>query len=440
MIKKSIYSKIVLVIVAISLTILFLFLLLNFIFDIGVFQTNAHSNTYTVVTTLISIGIAIVVSSIIGFYISRILTQQYKKTLDGLDKEIGAIKDNFEKTLSIFNHLTDGIIVFDAEGKVTMINAKALELLDSNEKDVDFEYFSSRLNLDISFEELVYVESAKNRSENVMLNDRYLDIEFVVHFEGQERANSIITVIKECTEQIRLEDMRKDFIANVSHELKTPLTSISSYTEALMDGAVSDPELCSKFLDVILEETKSMSHLIKDLLQLSQIDRRGFPLNKRRHSFEQVIKSCVERVRIDAENHNQTLECYVIGDIPEIYMDSERIKQVLLNVLSNAIKYTPGKGNINVYIGKTITQVYVKTSDTGIGIPRESLDRIFERFYRVDKARTREQGGTGLGLAISKEIVEAHNGEISVTSEFGVGTEVTVKLPIYSKPKANHIK
>jgi two-component system sensor histidine kinase VicK len=324
------------------------------------------------------------------------------------------------------------VVIFDSEGHLDLINKRAMSFIALPESDIDYYLFASTFDIDITLEELVYVESSHNRNRTAHKGERFFDMEFVVSFEGQERANNIIIVIRDCTEQRKLEEMRKDFIANVSHELKTPLTSISSYTEALIDGAVTDPELSNNFLSVISSEAGRMARLVRDLLQMSQIDRQAFPLTKRRQSFENAVKSCVEKVSIDAENHGLEVENYVIGEIPEVYMDADRIEQVLLNVLSNAIKYTPEKGKISIYIGVAFSQVYAKISDTGIGIPRDSLDRVFERFYRVDKARTREQGGTGLGLAISREIIQAHGGEITITSEFGVGTEVTIKLPIQS--------
>lgn len=350
-----------------------------------------------------------------------------------LNKMISDLSVEKSRILNLLNLLTDGLIVFDSDGKSILVNKRALDFTDYDDDNMDFLSFSEIFNIDITLEELLYVESSTNRIRTVIKKDKYYKIEFVSSFEGEPRAHNVIVVIKDCTEQWKLDEMRKDFIANVSHELKTPLTSIASYTEALMDGAIADMELANSFLSVVASEANRMERLIRDLLHLSQIDRGSFPLKKRRLSFESLVKSCVDKIKIDAENNGLIVESYVIGDIPEIYMDGDRIEQVLLNVLSNAIKYTPEKGKISVYIGRSFSQVYVKISDTGIGIPKESLDRVFERFYRIDKARTREQGGSGLGLAISKEIVEAHGGEIAISSEFGVGTEVTVRLPVNTK-------
>ena len=227
-----------------------------------------------------------------------------------------------------------------------------------------------------------------------------------------------------------LEDMRREFVANVSHELRTPLTSIKSYAEALLDGALDDREAAEKFLGVINSEADRMTRLVRDLLQLSRLDNQQMKWDMEEISFVNLVKSAVERMGLEAENKSQLLECHVLGDVPNIEADYGRLEQVVFNLLSNAIKYTPEGGRISVFIGKTPNEVYMKVTDTGIGIPEEDLPRIFERFYRVDKARSREMGGTGLGLAIAKEIVEAHSGAISITSEKDRGTEIIVRLPI----------
>ncbi len=219
-------------------------------------------------------------------------------------------------------------------------------------------------------------------------------------------------------------------MANVSHELKTPLTSIKSYTETLLDGCLEDRETTVRFLNVIDTEADRMTRLLKDLLQLSSLDSRQAKWNIKPVDFSALVKSCVEKLYIEASNKNQEFKCFTIGDIPQITTDPDKLQQVLLNIMMNAIKYTPEIGEITVFIGKLYGEAYVKVTDTGIGIPAEDLTRIFERFYRVDKARSREMGGTGLGLSIAKEIIESLGGTISISSEFGKGTEVTVKLPV----------
>lgn len=218
-------------------------------------------------------------------------------------------------------------------------------------------------------------------------------------------------------------------MANVSHELRTPITSIKSYTETLLDGAMEDPETSKRFLSVIDSEADRMTRLVKDLLQLSRLDNQQMNWKMEKVFLDTIVKTIVERMQIEAQRKHQKLESYVIGDIPAINADKDRLEQVIVNLISNAIKYTPEHGEITVYVGIIYNDIYVKVTDTGIGIPKESLPRVFERFYRVDKARSRDMGGTGLGLSIAKEIVQAHGGTISISSEMGKGTEVTVKLP-----------
>jgi two-component system sensor histidine kinase VicK len=261
-------------------------------------------------------------------------------------------------------------------------------------------------------------------------NGKTIKVYFAVFTDEAKNPEGIIAVLQDITEQQRLENMRKEFVANVSHELRTPLTSIKSYSETLLDGALEDREIAEKFLGVINAEADRMTRLVKDLLQLSRLDNQQLKWNFEEISLVELVKNTVERMELEARTRRQTLECFVLGDIPYIEADYGRIEQVVFNVLGNAIKYTPEDGKVTVYVGKIYNDVYFKVTDTGIGIPESDLPRIFERFYRVDKARSREMGGTGLGLAIAKEIVEAHAGIITITSQPGTGTEVTVRLPV----------
>jgi len=237
-------------------------------------------------------------------------------------------------------------------------------------------------------------------------------------------------ILQDITKQQKLDDMRKEFVANVSHELRTPLTSVKSYSETLLDGAMEDPQICKEFLSVINSEADRMTRLVKDLLQLSKQDNRQMQYNMQEIDFVELVKNCAERIKLSAQEKSQVIETFVIGQVPPIMADRDRLEQLMINIIGNAIKYTPDEGKITIYIGIMYNQVYVKVVDTGIGIPEKDLERIFERFYRVDKARSRQMGGTGLGLSIAKEIVEAHGGTITAASEIDKGTEITVKLPV----------
>jgi len=351
------------------------------------------------------------------------MSKELKNTLNQISREKSKIE-------TILNYMTDGVIAFNINGQVIHINPVAKAILEIDEFDFDFNGFSKKYNLDVSIEEVKYLEIYNAKEASINIGAKYIKIYFALFTDEENNADGIIAVLHDITEQQKLENMRKEFVANVSHELRTPLTSIKSYAETLLDGALENREISEKFLSVINSEADRMTRLVKDLLQLSRLDNNQMKWDMQKINFETLVKSCVEKVKFESEEKKQSLECFTIGEAMEIVADKDRIEQVVLNILTNAIKYTPEGGKITVYIGKMYSDVYVKVADSGIGIPKEDIDRIFERFYRTDKARSREMGGTGLGLAIAKEIVEAHKGTISVTSELGKGTEVTVKLPV----------
>ncbi|GAE88932.1 ATP-binding protein [Acetivibrio straminisolvens] len=350
------------------------------------------------------------------------MSKELKNTLNQISREKSKIE-------TILNYMTDGIIAFNINGEVIHINPVAKAILEIDKFDFDFNEFSKRYNLDVSIEEVKYLEIYNAKEASINIGEKYVKIYFALFTDEENNADGIIAVLHDITEQQKLENMRKEFVANVSHELRTPLTSIKSYAETLLDGALEEKEIAEKFLGVINSEADRMTRLVKDLLQLSRLDNNQMKWDMQKISFEALVKNCIEKVKFESTEKNQILECFTIGEIMEIFADRDRIEQVVLNILTNAIKYTPEGGKITVYIGKMYSDVYVKVIDSGIGIPKEDIERIFERFYRTDKARSREMGGTGLGLAIAKEIVEAHKGTISVASELGKGTEVTVKLP-----------
>ena len=226
--------------------------------------------------------------------------------------------------------------------------------------------------------------------------------------------------------------MRKEFVADVSHELKTPITSIIGYADTLQDGDY-DKETQQRFLSVISSEGRRMADLVSDLLTLSRYDTNRMTRELTIFDLGEVAKKCQEKLAIEIEKKKQNVECYVTADVPPIEADKNGIERVILNVLSNAVKYTQEKGNIKIYVGFVYNDAYIKVIDNGIGIPKEDLSRVFERFYRVDKARSREMGGTGLGLSIAKEIIEQNNGSIDIKSELGKGTEVVIRIPAVKK-------
>jgi two-component system, OmpR family, phosphate regulon sensor histidine kinase PhoR len=244
----------------------------------------------------------------------------------------------------------------------------------------------------------------------------------------------VVVVLHDLTAIRRLEQLRKDFVANVSHELKTPITSIRGFSETLLDGAMGDPDTCREFLQIINEESLRLQRLIGELLDLSKIESKQINLKRERIRIDQMVQSVMKTMeeRFRAKQQAWSVK---IAEPFEVEVDKDRFRQILLNLLSNASNYTPPGGRITVEVEKSDESWLCKVSDTGIGIPKEDLPRVFERFYRVDKARARDSGGTGLGLAIVKHLVEAHQGEIEVTSQIGQGTTFTLSFPMTKKDR-----
>lgn len=234
--------------------------------------------------------------------------------------------------------------------------------------------------------------------------------------------------VQNITQMKKLELSRREFVANVSHELRTPLTTVKAYVETLQSGSV-DKETQEHFFNTINHETDRMTRLVSDLLTLSRLDN-GVKLNLRYARIEPILSGVAEKLQFEARNKNQKIFYSPINEIPVIPIDEDKIEQVLTNIVSNAVKYTQENGEIHIFSSCISDKAIIRVKDNGIGIAEEHLARIFERFYRVDKARSREQGGTGLGLAIAKEIVNAHAGDIKIRSHVGEGTEIIITIPV----------
>jgi two-component system, OmpR family, sensor histidine kinase VicK len=335
-----------------------------------------------------------------------------------------------EKLESVLSNMSDGVIAFDSAGKVIVKNEWAEKLLDRpipiGEKIDHILPLDQSLDKPLAQEWQTYLEIRQQDSEDpVILRATFTPIKL----KG-ENVYGTVTVLGDVTEQKRLDQQRKDFVANVSHELRTPLTTIKSYLEALEDGAVEEPELARRFLKVSLQEADRMTRLIQDLLHLSHLDSRKATFNKQSISLEPLLEEVADRFRLQCEERNISFTLSIHPPVPNVYADKDKLNQVLDNLVSNAVKYTPDGGSVALVL-QTNRQgmVEVGVADTGIGIPKKDLGRIFERFYRVDKARSRSLGGTGLGLAIAQEIVHHHEGEIEIDSVYQKGTLVTFTLP-----------
>ena len=329
---------------------------------------------------------------------------------------------------TILLHMTDGIIAVNTEGKIIHINPAAKDLLNVKEGTKTFDDVFKPINIDINLEKVIYLENWTSSEKKVNIEDKTINLFFAPYKNENDRPDGVIVVIQDITEHEKLNSMRKQFVADVSHELKTPITSILGYAETITENEL-DEETNKKFLSRISKEAERMANLVSDLLTLSRYDTAKIKADKTEFDLGELVKDTFEGLGFELEKKSQEGECFVTANVPHVYADRSGIQRVVLNILTNAIKYTPEGGNIKVYVGFVYNDAYIKIIDTGIGIPESDLARIFERFYRVDKARTREMGGTGLGLAIAKEILDQNNSRIDIKSEVGKGTEVVIRIP-----------
>jgi len=361
-----------------------------------------------------------------------------------LKQTLAEISGEKEKMEAVLTHMADGLIALDDRQQPVLINPAAAKLLGSPG--------GVRAELSRGLEWLLQgLEGLDNGSRILSRREptwQVLRVNVARLGQGEE-AKGTVVVLQDITQQERLEALRRDFVANVSHELKTPLTTIKSYVETLLDGALEDGRLARQFLQVVEGETNRMVRLVQDLLQLSLMDSQSLRWQKARLDLAEVVEDVLAAQQVNLEKKGLILQQELEGGLP-VWADRDRLEQVLLNLLSNAASYTAPGGTVTVSVRKVdrtevekrglapnlATQedwALVTVADTGIGIPPEDLERVFERFYRVDKARSRQQGGTGLGLSIARQIVEAHGGRIGLTSALGRGTEVFFVLPLYQK-------
>lgn len=356
--------------------------------------------------------------------IISIMTGEMKQNLNDVRKQKREIE-------AILLHMTDGIIAFDKDGNIMLINPVAKKLL-MIEKEKTFDEIFKKLNVEVNKEAIMYLENWTSSEQKINVGDKNINIYFAPYKDDNNLYSGVIAVIQDITEHVKLDNMRKEFVADVSHELKTPITSIIGYADTLLEEEY-DRKTQEKFLSVISSEGRRMADLVSDLLTLSRYDTNRATGIVSEFDLGELTKKCQEKLAIEVKKKNQEVECYVTADVPPIKADKNGIERVILNVLSNAVKYTPQNGNIKIYVGFVYNDAYIKVIDNGIGIPKEDLNRVFERFYRVDKARSREMGGTGLGLSIAKEIIQQNNGSIDIKSEYGKGTEVVIRIPALKK-------
>ncbi|MCG1010575.1 cell wall metabolism sensor histidine kinase WalK [Salinicoccus sp. ID82-1] len=425
-------------------------------------QLESINNTF-IIATLISL----IITSILGIFIARTITKpitdmrnqallmsegdytsrvkiyssdeigELAGSFNILSKRVQEAQANTEsekKRLdSVITHMSDGIIATDRRGRVRVVNEMALDMLGMSGEDLHGEDMLEILKLDAD----MAVEDIQemNESQLLFLNNGEEDTTIRVNFSTIVKdtgfINGYIAVLHDVTEQERVDNERREFVANVSHELRTPLTSMRSYIEALQEGAWKNDTLAPKFLGVTREETDRMIRLVEDLLQLSRMDNEAEELTREIVDFNMFLNRIIDRFEM---THKDQVE--FVRNIPSTPIFTEvavdKMGQVLDNVISNAIKYsssTNKKVEFHVKQNRLYNRMTVQIKDNGLGIPASKVDRIFERFYRVDKGRARKMGGTGLGLAISKEIIEAHDGKIWANSVENKGTTIFINLP-----------
>lgn len=339
------------------------------------------------------------------------------------------------KIEKILQNMKDGILAFDLQGNLTHINPEAKRLLNRNfVDDITFNKFFKEINADITLEQLQYEPDDSSVERVIQLNKQVLQLNFAV-FSRESSEGGVIVIIHDITKHERLESARRDFVADVSHELRTPLTVIKSYADILADTPDAEPELRTRFLNTISSETDRMTKIISDLLTLSKLDVDTTYVRPYEDiDIRNMLESLVDRLSLTAKKKDQELVYTPINDVPNLKGDRDGLERVFTNIITNALKYTPSGGKISIFSSKVYNDILVKVSDNGIGIPKEQLPNIFDRFYRVDKARSRDKGGTGLGLAIAKQTIEtAFGGKITITSEPNKGTDVSVSIPIPKK-------
>ncbi|WP_227395025.1 cell wall metabolism sensor histidine kinase WalK [Jeotgalibacillus aurantiacus] len=336
------------------------------------------------------------------------------------------------KLSSVLSYMTDGVIATDRRGRVILINDPAAAMLNVSRETV----LSMSLPEVLGIEEEYSVDDLSTQTDSLILNfgtdakPYILRANFSVIQKETGFVNGLITVLHDITEQEKIDAERREFVANVSHELRTPLTTMRSYLEALSEGAWQDQEIAPHFLEVTQTETERMIRLVNDLLQLSKMDSRDYRLNKEFVNFINFYQRIIDRFDM-GRSQNVTFKTKLPQEPVYVEIDTDKMTQVLDNIISNALKYSPEGGQIRfkVELKEREKEMVVSVSDQGVGIPRENLKNIFERFYRVDKARTRQLGGTGLGLAIAKEMITAHEGRIWASSVEGRGTTIYFTLP-----------
>jgi two-component system phosphate regulon sensor histidine kinase PhoR len=355
-----------------------------------------------------------------------------------IEETIQALKDDRAKMAATLTAMQEGVMVLASDGTVRLINPAMERMVGRREAEVLGRTYLEVIRQPHLNEFITEVLSHRTASSTEITlgagPERTFQVQASLLVQGSGQSPGLVLVFHDITDLRRLEQVRKDFVANVSHELRTPLTAIKGYAEALQDAAQDDPAQRSRFLEVIRTHTDRLNLIITDLLLLSKIESGQIPLKREPVKLPALLDRTLRLLSRLIEQKQHKVVTAIPPGLPPILGDEERLGQVFSNLLDNAIKYTPDHGTITLAAEVVQDMVEVRVEDTGIGIPPQDLPRIFERFYRVDKARSRELGGTGLGLAIVKHLVEGHGGSVSVESLPGQGTRFLVRLPTTAAP------
>lgn len=351
---------------------------------------------------------------------------------NSLEDQMFEIAQNDERINSLINHLVIGVMLLDDERKVQLMNPamegilgeKLTDLLGKSYVEATKSYGLSQI-----IEQGYRQKKPQNNEIYFYYPEEHIVDANIVPITGKIKGElNMIVLLYDITEIRKLEKVKSDFVTNASHELRTPVTALKGFSETLLDGAMEDKTVLKQFLEIMYTESSRLDLLVNDILELSKLEQKQVPLKIERINIQEAILSSFRLVKKEAEHKKMTL---ILTDTEITYLngDISRLKQILTNLISNAIAYTGIGGKIEVTVTQTLTEAIIEVKDNGMGIPEDELDRIFERFYRVDKARSRNSGGTGLGLSIVKYLVENFNGTIEVTSKLGLGTIFTVRLP-----------
>ncbi|MBI3802134.1 MAG: HAMP domain-containing protein [Nitrospirae bacterium] len=357
------------------------------------------------------------------------LGEALNQMADGLQRKIQDLSDDRAKTLALLSGMLEGVLVLDSRGRILLTNASFERIFALSGDAWIGRYHYERLRhhpLNTLIEEVI--QSGKPLSRELQLGIAPRPHLHVQASVTDQTPASVVLVFHDISEIKRLERMRKDFVANVSHELRTPLAAIKGYLETLVDGGLENREEAKEFLTILQKHTDRMANLVRDLLQLSRIESGLDPIRPAPINLREAVQRNLILLKPLSEKRGQTLDVSIAPEL-SIQADPEKLSHVLINLLDNAIKYTPERGKITVSASERTDAIWIEVQDAGIGIPREDLDRIFERFYRVDRTRSRELGGTGLGLSIVKHIMEAHGGKVFVESEIGKGSRFVLVFP-----------